>query len=100
MNKTLVLIAIIISLGIMGASSITANAKKTSLELERAQKIELMSIESARVEKCEEIAFKSYQLSWNAQCAGMWLEDGCLLPRNTGEMLNQTLEADKDRCYK
>jgi len=100
MNKTYVLISLILSLGILGSAVITTNAKKEMAKTEYDRQLNIMRMKEAKIRDCEFVAYQDYNLTWNTACEARGLPNNCLLPGGMAESYNRALKESKDRCHK
>ena len=100
MNKTLILIACILSIAFIGNTLIRNSYYKRENEADIVRIRKMESEERARVQNCLRTALANYKFSWGNECTAKGMATNCQLPYKSADSFNKVLDADRNRCYK
>lgn len=96
--KWQIIVAIIISLGIIGYAYINVTYNKKALEMEMKKEAIDESVRQKQLENCIRRVEKAYYDNWNRSCEGLGRIDECLLPNQTAESIEKTRQTGIDYC--
>lgn len=102
-----IIIAIIVSVGIIGYAGVSSYTKFELNKKEFNQKIQLEDRKAKdekanreRISNCLQNAYSVYIEDWNDNCKMNGLGDDCALPAYNLKVHDDRLKVAQDRCYK
>jgi len=113
-NKTAILVALILGLSVVGYGYLNISYKNKVFEAEQAEKTREWLAEEAEKTKHEQDkaynklmlaaclgdADTSYQEGWNSECKAKGLKDDCLLPASNVDRWDDRKVKAREDCFK
>ena len=99
-NKTAVLVALILGLSIVGYGYLNINYKNRIFEAEQAEELKEVGRVEGNLAICLQSAETAYKEGWKSACIGQGLKETCSLDAQVATRLDERWDKLRDDCFK